>query len=752
MTARVKEIFSPERGLIDRYSFLSKVQNANLPLVTNNKDVTYYNVPCAFDIETSSFYNGVEYDSTGKESPRKCASMYIWQFGILNWVTYGRTWDEFLDFMVLLNGVLGLRRDVKLICYVHNLAYEFQWIRKLIKWDKVFLLEERKPVYAEWNGFEFRCSLKLSSKSLAKVGEDLVKYKEYKHVGDLDYSLIRFSGTPLTEEELGYCEADIRVLLAYIQEKIETDGSICNIPLTNTGYVRNFCRDKCYHKVDRKGKKLSNYSKYRALMESLTLDAEEYAQLKRGFAGGFTHASAKYVAQGKEEDLCDVGSFDFTSSYPAVMLSEKFPMSKSQVIEHIDGWKQFHYYLQNYCCLFDITLKKVIAKVDYDHPLSRSKVILPEDTEKRNKILSGIVEDNGRIVSAEEITLTMTEQDWFVFSNFYDFGDPETEDDDFQIHMFRIYEKDYLPKEFYSAILELYKRKTVLKGVDGEEVNYMISKNMANSAYGMTVTDIVRDVLDYNYDENDYIDKRKPNKAEIEELIDKYNKSKKRFMFYPWGVWVTSYARRNLFSGILATGNDYIYSDTDSIKIFNPESHMDYINEYNKMIIEKLEKAAKRNGIDSTELSPKNKYGEPKTVGVWDYEGKYKRFKTLGAKRYLIERYEHDINPKKGKNRYSLTVAGLNKEKACKYLTQKYQDPLKGFTTDLVVPAEYSGRLTLTYVDHPCEGEQTDYLGVKHYFYEESYIHMEPSDYNLTMSEAYLSFLHFAYGVQEDSW
>jgi hypothetical protein len=46
----------------------------------------------------------------------------------------------------------------------------------------------------------------------------------------------------------------------------------------------------------------------------LTLDADEYAQLKRGFSGGFTHACAKYVAKGKEKPLEDVGSFDFTSS------------------------------------------------------------------------------------------------------------------------------------------------------------------------------------------------------------------------------------------------------------------------------------------------------------------------------------------------------------------------------------------------------------------------------------------------------
>lgn len=722
--------FSPESGLIDQQTFLRKIASADLPIITNNKKISFYNIPAAFDIEVSSFYNGVDFDSTGREHPRKCAAMYIWQFGILNWVTYGRTWGEFLAFMNALSTILDLSSDMRLAVYVHNLAYEFQFMRKLITWDKVFLLDDRKPVYAIWGGFEFRCSLKLSSKSLAKVGEDLVKYREHKHVGDLDYQLIRFHSTPLTQEELGYCEADIRVLLAYIQEKIESDGSISNIPMTNTGYVRNYCRKECF----------KHFKSYRKLMSELTLDADEYTELKRGFSGGFTHASAKYVAEGKEKPLEDVGSFDFTSSYPAVMLTEKFPMSKSRLVDHIDDWNQFHYYLTNYCCLFDITVYNVYPKVDYDHPISFSKLILPSNPDERRRVLKGITVDNGRVVTAEEMTITMTEQDWFTFCDFYNFGDEEGDEKDFQIHHFRIYEKGYLPKEFFKAILELYRRKTVLKDVEGEEINYMISKNMLNAAYGMIVTDIVRDILEYDTEAHEYEPKRKPNLAEA---VEKYNNATKRFLFYPWGVWVTAYARRNLFTGILACGDDYIYSDTDSIKIFNPEKHMDYIEAYNRKIMHKVQLAAAFFGIDSTEFAPKNKKGIAKPIGIWEYEGKYKCFKTLGAKRYLVQRQDGS---------YVLTVAGVNKKKACKYLESNFKDPFDGFTHEMCVPAEYSGRLTLTYKDDACEGEECDYLGHRQYFHEESSIHMEPSDYNLTMSEEYRGFLNYMYGIVEDSW
>ena len=306
--------------------------------------------------------------------------------------------------------------------------------------------------------------------------------------------------------------------------------------------------------------------------------------------------------------------------------------------------------------------------------------------------------------------------------------------------MFRIYEKRFLPKPFYRAILELYKKKTILKDVEGEEINYMISKNMLNAAYGMIVTDIVREVIEYDYENSEYT---KPIKPDLEEAIEKYNKATKRFLFYPWGVWVTAYARRNLFSGILACGEDYIYSDTDSIKIFNPEKHMDYINDYNNKLLNKIEKISAYLGIDSAEYAPKNKKGVSKPIGIWEYEGTYKRFKTLGAKRYLYEKQD---------GKYVLTVAGVNKKKACEYLVKKYGDPFKGFTHDLIVPEEYSGRLTLTYIDRPCDGLAKDYLGNTCEFHEKSFIHMEPSEYNLTMSSEYRGFINLIYGIKEDSW
>lgn len=225
--------------------FFSQLEKMSLPVVTDNKRITWYNVPASFDIETSSFYDGE------KLPENKRAIMYIWQFGINDLVTYGRTWEEFKVFLDMLSFVLNLSENMRLCVYVHNLPYEWQFIRKHFAWDKVFILDDRKPVKARIGGVEFRCSLKLSGgKSLEKIGKDLVDHKVEKKVGQLDYSLIRTPLTELSDSEMEYCEYDILVVNAYIAEKIQQDGSIAQIPLTNTGYVREYCRKACFRAME----------------------------------------------------------------------------------------------------------------------------------------------------------------------------------------------------------------------------------------------------------------------------------------------------------------------------------------------------------------------------------------------------------------------------------------------------------------------------------------------------------------------
>lgn len=704
-------MYVPAEGILTIEEFLLTLNEQCLeyPVVTNNKKISYYNIPAAFDIEASSFYLDGE----------KYACMYCWQFGINNLVTMGRTWEEFERLLYMVRKILLLSTGLRLSVYIHNFGYEFQWIRKRFNWDKVFIIKQRKIAYSLTDGIEFRCSLLLAGgKSLANVGEDLVKYKCKKLVGNLDYQLIRTPLTPLTEKELRYCENDIRVLLCYIQEKIEQDGNITKIPMTNTGYVRNFCRKNCFVK----------WKKYHNLIEELTITPEEYSQLKRVYQGGFTHASAPYV----NKILHRVGSHDFGSSYPACMVLEKFPMSRPEYISNPTP-EQFTRLIRTKCCMFDVAFKWLMPKLFHEHPLSQSKC--------KDETLKNYVADNGRIVMAEFCETSVTEQDFFTYAEFYQW-------EEMYVTNLRAYDKQYLPKSFVMSILDLYGRKTMLKGKEGEEINYMISKNMINASYGMSVTDPLQKVVEYV---DDIFRPEKPNPAEA---LERYNTNVKRFLYYPWGVWITAYARANLFSGILEFGDDYVYSDTDSIKSLNTENHRQYIEAYNSGIMRKIEAASQYHNIDINLFMPKTQKGVTKVIGVWEDEGVYESFKTLGAKRYMTSKTKTDKIEDNGMSvqltrlNIESTIAGPNKVKAGAYFRSTL-DPFNAFSDKAEIPAERSGRTLLTYIDNETEGDIVDYLGVPYHFHELSSIHMEPKEYNMSQSDAFIKYLEGIHNISE---
>lgn len=651
------------------------------------------NAPIVFDIEATSFYN---------ENREKCATMYAWVFGINGKCCVGRSWGEFLDALQLIKNRYGINENKHLVIYVHNLAYEFQFFRHYFKWSNVFSIEERKPIYAiTSDGFEFRCSYILSGYSLESVGKNLNRYKINKSVGDLNYDLMRHSKTNLSSKEWGYIIHDGLVVMAYIQEEIENCGGINNIPLTQTGYVRQLCRNNCL-----KGQYKFEYSKL--IKTHLQLTADDYRQLKRAFMGGFTHANINYVGKVVE----NVTSFDFTSSYPTVLIAEKFPMGKPRrevITTSYDFIRLIH---SGRACLFDITFENISSRVGHENYISRSRCI-----DAKNYILN-----NGRIVEADSITLTLTEQDYLIIEDMYEW-------DSIKIGNFKTMPKDYIPKPLIETILKLYNDKTALKGLDGYEVEYNKSKQLLNSLYGMCCTDICRDEIIYD-------DGWSKITVDIHEKIKDYNKDTLRFLFYAWGVWVSAYARRNLFSGINEFKGDYVYSDTDSIKVLNVENHMEYLNTYNKEITRKLKKCLKHYNIDGALICPQTIRGTPKPLGVWDLDGHYKQFKTLGAKRYMTVDDNGDFN---------ITIAGVSKKAGKEYLKYRYKSVdniFKAFTDDLEFPKQYikdgqvlngSGKLLHTYIDILRRGTMVDYNGVEGTYSELSAVHLEPTEYCLSL-------------------
>lgn len=679
-------------------------------------------VSSSFDTETTSFYQHIE---TGKiisveeasklnkktleKNYKKGGLIYAWVFTLHGNAFCGRSIKEFVKLCVEISHKYELNHEKRLVCYVHNLSFDWQYIKNYFEWVSVFATKPRTPIKAVTTlGIEFRDSLILSGYSLAKTGENLHKYKIEKLVGDLDYKLLRHPKTKLSSKEWQYIINDGLVVSAYIQELIEDKGSLTRVPLTKTGFVRKFLKDKCmFTKSSHKRDTDKKFRKYRALMNRLQIGSlEEYLLLHQCYTGAIVHANAFR----SNKILSNVYSMDFTSSYPAQMvLSPSYPMGRGKKIK-IRSRSDFEYYVKNYCCLIDAEIFDIVKSNNYESIISVSKCVEKE----------GVEEDNGRLIEAKKIRLVFNEVDLEIYRKFYKWKK-------MSIIRFYVYPKGRLPSDFVRAILELYKDKTILKGVEGKEREYLRSKEDVNSAYGACVTDICRNENRYEpktgqwtIEERDYW-----------EQISNYNKSKGRFLFYPWGVWVTSNARRALASGIYNLKDDYIYSDTDSVKFINYEAHKGYFEEYNRYIDRQIEKASAYHNIPVEMFKPKTKEGIEKTIGYWDFDGYYKRFKTLGAKRYAVE-YEKD-----GKLVHSLTIAGVNKRTAIPYVEEHEKDFFDCMKFGYVFNKEACGKNLHTYIDEERKGTMIDYQGKAFKFVSPSCVHLEETTYEMSTTDDY---------------
>ena len=673
--------------------------------------ITYYNIPAAFDIETSSFYQDGE----------KCGCMYIWQLGICGYNFTGRTWEDFIDALQAVKDVFDLKPDKRLVIGVHNLSYEFQWIRKHLDWMQIFAIDTRKVVYAiTTDGFEFRCTYILTGKSLEMVGYDL-KEVPCEKLHTLDYTLVRLPESQIEPAEMDYCINDIRVVQHLIFDKIMQDGNIAKIPLTKTGYCRKFLKSKCLYGGNKthKGETGKQFLSYTRLMRALTIDGyKEYKLLRDAYMGGFTHSNPKRTRKRIQDQA---GSIDYTSDYPFHMVAyARYPMSKGEFVRP-RNMNEFEHDIKYYACVFEIELHDVYATFYNDFYIPFSKCTCIRDYQT----------SNGRVVSARQLVITITEVDWEIIRKTYEF-----DRNNIRIGYMVRYRRGYLPKPIVEGVLELYKDKTELKGLTSEdgsiEAYYQLRKELLNSCYGCIATDILKP--EQVYKNGDW---QEPKQPDVEEAIEKYNNKKDRFLFYPWALYVTALARLSLWNGIIEFGDDYIYSDTDSIKATNIDKHMHYIKNYNRHCRVLLKEAMKYHDLPLELCHPKTQKGDEKWLGEWDFEGYYDQngFKTLGCKRYMTL--------KDGK--LSITVSGLNKKVCVPYMLDKYKTVDKCFDMfddNLTIPAGHTGKLTHTYIDDECSGYITDYQGHKGRYHELSYIHLEDQEYSLSITQTFKDFIY----------
>lgn len=421
------------------------------------KKIKYDNNIYTFDIETTSFFilngevhNAIDYKDLTKKEQEQCdfhCNMYIWMFGVNDCVYYGRTWQELKDFMKLIDQ----SNEGRKIIFVHNLSFEFQFLKSIFDFSDVLARISHKVMKCTLTDYniEFRCSYFLSNCAL-KYLPKLFNLPVEKMVGDLDYNKLRHSKTKLDSIELGYCENDCLVVYYYIKKELEDYVRINKIPLTSTGHVRRELQELT--RTDWKYRKKVN--------KAINTDGHVYNMLLDAFQGGYTHGNWLFV----DEIIHDVDSFDFCSSYPYCLVSHRYPATEFKrcfVKTREEMSKNFAYLLK-------VRFKNIECKY-YNTFISQSKCSYVEDA----------VIDNGRIMKAKEIEMTLTDIDFYFILDSYDFYD----DGSYEIIESFNSVYDYLPKTFIDFVLEKYVNKTKFKNVEGKEIEYQKEKNKFNALY-----------------------------------------------------------------------------------------------------------------------------------------------------------------------------------------------------------------------------------------------------------------------------
>lgn len=649
------------------------------------------NTVYTFDIETTSFLilnNKIlktsEYLKLSKEDREACeyrASMYIWMLGINDQVYYGRTWDELKKFLSMIEKNVPERK----IIFIHNLSFEFQFLKSVFHFKEVTARKAHKVITALMSDYNIllRCSYMMSNCALKYLPE-LFKLPVEKMTGDLDYSLLRHSKTKLTDKEYKYCENDCLVVYHYILYELATYDRVDKIPTTSTGHVRRELKELV----------LKDFNYKRIVRASINTNPIVYNRLQACFMGGYTHANWIFT----DEIINSVDSYDETSAYPYVLTTCKYPSKefrKGNIKRREDMLKHFAYIL---------VVKFTNLECKYNNSfISSSKC----------KNIRGAVYDNGRIIRASELEMTLTDIDFYFILDAYKC--------DYEIveSWWSLY--NYLPRQFINFILDKYVIKTKYKNVEGKELEYQKEKGKFNALYGMSVTNTIRDDVIYSDKTGEWFEEEITNEA----IVDKLESEKKQaFLSFSYGVWCTAWARDNLLRRVIALDDYVLYCDTDSIKL-RPGYDKNVFVEYNKQVENKIRYVSKILKIPFEKYCPEDVFGKKHLLGVFESEGTYDKFITQGAKKYAIEK----------DNKIQITVAGVPKSGA------KALKSLEDFKDNFVFSFEDTGKNLLIYVDNQSKVKMTDYQGTTELIEDLSGCCLVPTTYVLGKALDYTNLL-----------
>lgn len=681
----------------------------------------FYNVISSFDIECTSIV---------LEGDQKVGTMYIWQWLIGDVIFYGRTWDDFKTFCQRIVGVFNLTYKINLVVFVHNLTYEFQFLKTKLYFDMlngdVFVRNSHDILNAtSQDGFVFRDSYAISNASLAETMKSIGLPDEEKL--PYNYDIIRSCEYQLSNDELSYCLNDVHLVGVYISELLKKYKYVARIPMTMTSMA------VCDLKME---SNRFGWEPFKSFISDCRIHSvEEFHRLNWAMHGGFTYSKYNDTdADGYSEIEYNVKSRDAKSFYPSQSVLRKFPHGEPEILQDISYDSLVSMFVNEDGSLNDnrfivgTFVLHGVSPVETDFLVMQYNHLLPiEYCEMYGNSVDYEYYDGVRIINrdacishnrikyARQLAICCTLQDMLIYETFYNIEKIEVDEA-------YVYKCDYFPQKYVEYLLKLF------QGKERAETKFDRSraKTSFNSlAYGAHAKSPCKDAYSYSESEKVFVKLQHDYRAEI----DDYN-SRIEVSAFIIGVAATSFARFELFS-IMSQMDpfDIVYVDTDGIKYQG--EYDDLFNEYNEHHRELVIQTAMRYHIPSDMFYSED---DDSYIGEFVDEGLISRIRCLSTKKYIMEKDEEIIVHVSG-----LPKAGQKYYNFDNFVTKgdRYIDGVRHSASFLT--AEESHRKESIYINHPVHGSICDAQGHRVLIYEESSIFVSGAPFSLDGNESLFS-------------
>ena len=268
--------------------------------------------------------------------------------------------------------------------------------------------------------------------------------------------------------------------------------------------------------------------------------------MEKVYMGGFCDKNPNYYNE-EGWPILDirrekVGHVDFKTSYISRMLTDYFPITRFEKSK--DPENDLVEAIKTKCCLIQVKLTNFNA-IDTVRFLAKKRAIF---------IYGEKVNSCDKILHADEVTFMLTELDFELMTMFYSY-------DAMVIEELYTSTKGELPYEIRRVAHTHYFNK---ENLEKYSANQLWEKLLTEIIYGACCKKL------YGLEDKAWHD------IVEQAILSPY-----------WGIWTTSHARYALLTMVKLLGNDFLYSDTDSIYFRNPYLHVQLIEKYNANVIAK---------------------------------------------------------------------------------------------------------------------------------------------------------------------